>query len=160
MAENDAEWQPTRFHVHLGAIVRRGDEMLIMRRAAGAVTGAWYWPGGGLEEDESPEEGIRREIREEAGLEVEGLRLFRVWPSRQPDNTPALALTYVCHVPPGTEPVLNYEHSEHRWITPREYRERYFSDEVLEVVAGSPGLRALVLGIRQTLDAYLAELGR
>lgn len=115
---------------------------------------------GGLEEDESPEEGIRREIREEAGLEVENLRLFRVWPYRQLDNTPALALTYVCDVPPGAEPMLNYEHSEHRWITPLEYRERYFSDEVLEAVAGSPGLRTLVQGIRETLDAYLTAGGR
>lgn len=159
MAEEETDWQPTRFHVHLGALVCRGDEMLIMKRAVGSVTGAWYWPGGGLEEDESPEEGIRREIQEETGLEVDDLRLFRVWHTRQPDGTPALALTYMCEVPPGTEPVLNFEHSEHQWIAPREYRERYFSDAVLEMVAGSLGLRTLVQGIRETLDAYLAAVG-
>jgi len=157
VVEQDADWQPTRFHVHLGALVQRGDEILIMKRAAGSVTGAWYWPGGGLEEDESPEEGIRREIKEETGLDVDGLRLFRIWPTRQPDGTPALALAYVCEVAPGTEPVLNFEHSEHRWVAPREYRERFFSDEVVAMVADSPGLRTLVEGIRDTLDAYLAE---
>ncbi|MEX0786328.1 MAG: NUDIX domain-containing protein [Dehalococcoidia bacterium] len=154
---NDDTWRPVRFHVHLSALVRRGDEILIMQRAAGSVTGAWYFPGGGLEEDETPEEGIRREIQEETGLEVENLRLFRIWPSRQPDGAPALALTYTCDVPPGTEPVLNFEHSEHLWISAQEYRDQYFSDNVLDVVKDSAGLRALVQGIRDTLDAYLAS---
>ncbi|MGB2694155.1 MAG: NUDIX domain-containing protein [Dehalococcoidia bacterium] len=159
MVDEEPSWQPTRFHVHLGALVRRSDEILIMKRAVGSVSGAWYWPGGGLEEDESPEDGIRREIREEAGLEVNNLRLFRIWHTRQPDGTPALALSYTCDVPPGTEPVLNFEHSEHRWIAAREYREQYFSDEVVAMVAGNPSLRTLVEGIRETLDAYLAEFG-
>ncbi len=53
------------FHVHVDAIVRRGEEILIMKRAMGAMTGAWYIPGGALEENESQEAGVRREIREE-----------------------------------------------------------------------------------------------
>ena len=156
MTNEEESWQPVRFHVHLGALVRRGDEILIMKRAAGAVSGAWYFPGGGLEEDESPEDGIRREIREEAGLEVKNLRLFRVWHTRQPDGTPALALTYTCEVPAGTEPQLNFEHSEHRWIVAREYRDQFVSDDVLAMVADNTGLHTLVTGIRDTLDAYLA----
>lgn len=148
--------EPVQFHVHLSALIRRGEEILIMKRAVGTAAGAWYFPGGGLEEDETPEDGVRREIREEAGLEVENLALFRVWPSRQPSGIPALALMYTCDVPEGTEPVLNFEHSAHRWVSPQEYRERYFGDNVLEAVADSAGLSALVRGIRDTLDAYLA----
>lgn len=36
---------------------------------------AWGLPGGFLERGEQPEEGIRREIREETGLELDDLRM-------------------------------------------------------------------------------------
>ena len=49
------------FHVHVDAIVRRGEEILIMKQAMGAMTGAWYIPGGSLEENESPEAGLAEE---------------------------------------------------------------------------------------------------
>ena len=159
MVDDEVPWQPTLFHVHLAAIVRRGDEILIMKRAVGALTEAWYFPAGGLEENESPEEGILREIREETELEVDQLRLFRVSHTRQPDGTPAVALTYVCEVSADVEPVLNVEHSEYRWIAALEYRDQYFSDDVLALVADSPSLQTLVEGIRGVLDAYIAEYG-
>jgi ADP-ribose pyrophosphatase YjhB (NUDIX family)/SAM-dependent methyltransferase len=53
-----------------GAVIR-GDRILLIRNHEKA-TGRRYWllPGGGLEAGESPEECVRREIREETHLEV------------------------------------------------------------------------------------------
>ena len=76
-----------KFHVHVDAIVRRGDEILIMKRAMGLMSGAWYLPGGQLEFGEAPEEGARREIREETQLEVQDMRLFRAWHYRRISGT-------------------------------------------------------------------------
>ena len=94
MTNEEQPWYEARFHVHVDAIVRRGDEILIMKRAMGAMSGAWYFPGGSLEMNESPEDGIRREIREETDLEVDDLRLFKVWHYLQDESTPAVGIQW------------------------------------------------------------------
>ena len=144
-----------RFHVHVDAIVRRGNEILIMKRAVGAMTGAWYVPGGSLEENESPEDGVRREIREETELEVANLRLFRVWHYRQDESTPAVGITFTCEVSGTTEPQINEEHAAARWVTPEYYRKRYFSDDILTALAGNPIALELVTAVRDMVDAYI-----
>ena len=146
-----------QFNVHVDAIVRRGDEILIMKRAMGAMSGAWYFPGGALEEGESPEQGARREIREETELEVTNVRLLRAWHYRADESTPAVGITFVCDVPPDAEPQINEEHSAARWVDPTYYRRRYFNDETLAALAGQPIALELVTAVRDVLDTYLAE---
>jgi mutator protein MutT len=147
---------PARFHVHVDAIVRRGGQILIMKRAMGAMTGAWYFPGGSLEDGESPQEGAQREIREETGLDIENLRLFRVWHYRQDESTPAVGITYVGNVPGSTEPQINEEHASYRWVDPAYYRQRYFNDGVLTALASHPIALELVTAVRDVMDAYIA----
>jgi 8-oxo-dGTP pyrophosphatase MutT (NUDIX family) len=48
------------------AVVRRGGEILMLR----ASTGAWKFPGGGVESGESDDAALRREIDEECGLAI------------------------------------------------------------------------------------------
>jgi len=46
--------------------------VLIVRRAPGQLmAGSWEFPGGSLEADESPEDCLQRELREELALECE-----------------------------------------------------------------------------------------
>lgn len=52
-------------------LVRREGRLLIARRPEeGLLGGLWEFPGGKVEEDESPPEAVRRELREEMSLEV------------------------------------------------------------------------------------------
>jgi ADP-ribose pyrophosphatase YjhB (NUDIX family) len=53
-----------------GLLVRDG-RVLLVRRAFEPRRGYWDLPGGFLEEGEEPLAGLRREFREETGLEVE-----------------------------------------------------------------------------------------
>lgn len=57
--------------VGVGAVVVRGDRVLIVRRAHEPRKGEWSLPGGLLELGESLGEAVRREVREETGLVVE-----------------------------------------------------------------------------------------
>lgn len=62
----------TRRHVKVVAafIERDGRVLLDRRRAGGAFEGLWEFPGGKLEPGESELEGLRRELREELGVEA------------------------------------------------------------------------------------------
>lgn len=53
------------------ALVVRDGRVLLARRAIEPFRGKWDLPGGFLDEWEHPLEGLRRELREETGLEVE-----------------------------------------------------------------------------------------
>jgi mutator protein MutT len=66
----------TRFTVTAGALIfsDRGEVLLLKHRfRAGS---GWGIPGGFLETGEQPEEALRRELREEIGLEVEKVEIF------------------------------------------------------------------------------------
>jgi ADP-ribose pyrophosphatase YjhB (NUDIX family) len=52
-------------------VLERNGRVLLARRAIEPRLGHWDLPGGFLEEGEEPLDGLRREFREETGLEVE-----------------------------------------------------------------------------------------
>lgn len=62
----------------VGAIIRRGDKVLLSLRAREPHAGLWDLPGGFLESGEHPEAGVLREIREETGLAASVVRLVGV----------------------------------------------------------------------------------
>lgn len=53
-----------------------GGRILLTRRAREPYAGMWDLPGGFLHEDEHPLDGLRRELIEETGLEVEPIEWF------------------------------------------------------------------------------------
>src|SRR3954469_3394221 len=65
---------PDRPVVGVGAVVWRGQQVLLIRRGNPPRAGQWSLPGGGQQLGETLREAITREVREETGLELGGLR--------------------------------------------------------------------------------------
>jgi mutator protein MutT len=57
--------------VGVAAVIADGGRVLLVRRARAPAEGLWAFPGGRLEQGESLADGVRREVREECGLDVE-----------------------------------------------------------------------------------------
>lgn len=56
------------------AFLRRGDEVLLINRNAAPLMGLWNGVGGKLEQGETPEQSVIREIQEETGIKVEDVQ--------------------------------------------------------------------------------------
>ncbi len=74
----------------------------------------WNLPGGGMEAGETVDEALRREVREETGLEVEIEQLVGVYSKPQKQE---VVLTFRCRVIGGTLQATE-EIRENRYFTP------------------------------------------
>jgi len=74
----------------------------------------WGAPAGKLHENEDPALGLKREVREETGLEVEVLLPVDVWQG-VPAGYPIYSITYVC-LASSDQVKLSHEHADYRWV--------------------------------------------
>jgi ADP-ribose pyrophosphatase YjhB (NUDIX family) len=104
------------------ALVVDGEgRVLLARRAREPERGKWDIPGGFLEEGEEPLAGLRRELLEETGLELEPLSFFGAWIDRYGDGEGAAAtlnLYWLARV--DGEPHPADDVAELRWFAPEE----------------------------------------
>lgn len=64
-----------------GVIVDARGRMVVLVRGKEPGKGQWDLPGGFVDPGDTAEEALRREVREEIGLEVTGLRYLGSWPN-------------------------------------------------------------------------------
>jgi 8-oxo-dGTP diphosphatase len=107
-----------------GAVVREDGRVLVIQRRDNAK---WEPPGGVLELDESIEDGVRREILEETGVEVIVERLTGVYKNV---HRGIVALFFRCSPALGS-PSPTYEASDVRWLQSSEVSQ--FMDPVYAV---------------------------
>ncbi len=105
------------------AIILKGEgKMLLLRRSKTDTRRPLQWdlPGGLCEEGETLEEGVLREIVEETGLKVTGLRPIytkseiREWKTNKKN---AVFIFYKAYVVSDKEVVVSDEHDEFRWLS-------------------------------------------
>ncbi|MDX6768453.1 MAG: NUDIX domain-containing protein [Elusimicrobiota bacterium] len=111
------------------AYVVRGDKTLLLKHKK---LGLWLPPGGHIEPGETPDEAVRREVREETGLEIDFVQAprapvmadervtslhepQRVQVEAIPNHDHHLDLVYFAAARPGSVERVNHESDELRW---------------------------------------------
>jgi mutator protein MutT len=90
-----------RFTVTAGALIfNDAGEVLLLKHRFRAGSG-WGIPGGFLEAGEQPEEALRRELREEVGLEITEVELFTSRTFKKPRQVEIL---FRCHANANVKP--------------------------------------------------------
>lgn len=101
------------------------DEILLCKQTqTGVYPGQWAIPGGGVEEGEGLEEGLRREVLEETGLQIDEVKPFifsdDIRDKRQKDGSMErlhmIYLLFDCRVIDPGMVVINEEFGEYAWV--------------------------------------------
>lgn len=113
-----------KFGVAVKGIIRKDGKILVVKRADGDDhrSGAWETVGGGIDENETPQEALHREIMEEAGIKVEIKEPFNVFSFKKDTGEFKIGITFVCDWLSG-EVALSEEHSAYEWIEPEEFEQ-------------------------------------
>jgi 8-oxo-dGTP diphosphatase len=100
------------------AVIEEGGRVLVARRKRGdRFEGRWEFPGGKVEPGETPEESLKRELREEMGIDVAVGERLCVCPFRAGEAIMEL-LVYRTRIVNGK--IVCHDHEEVRWIEPGE----------------------------------------
>ena len=106
-------------------VIRYKNKYLITRRYDPGTPfhNRWQFPGGGLEFGEAPEETLKREIKEEVGLDIDKYKLISIILSKQRNKKSwhGIFISYLCKPKlPLQSIVLNDEATKYKWVTPKE----------------------------------------
>lgn len=118
--------------IALTAIIHKDGKFLLVRRALNkkAFPGKWTVPGGGLEVDDyinlpktthdhwyfAVENSLRREVREEVGIEMGKVNYLLDIAFIRPDGVPVVILSYYSDYKSG-EVKLNEENIDFAWVS-------------------------------------------
>ncbi len=107
--------QTPRKHIEVvAAIITDHDRIFATQRGYGEFKDGWEFPGGKMEAGETPEQALKREIREELDTEINVGELFDTVEYDYPDFHLTMHC-YLCTVRSG-ELVLK-EHEAAKWLT-------------------------------------------
>lgn len=101
------------------AVFNKEGKFLAIKRSYGAQT--WDIPGGAVEIPEVHEDALRREIREEAGIEVDQIAPLQVKSAYNKEaDEYVLFIGYLCFAR-SSEVHISTEHTEYRWVSKDEF---------------------------------------
>ncbi len=108
---------PTMLVVAAALVDHEGRVLLQQRLPGRQMAGLWEFPGGKVDEGETPERALIRELSEELGIETDAACLAPVTFASEPlGNKHLLLLLYVCRKWSGTPQALDA--AALQWVKP------------------------------------------
>jgi 8-oxo-dGTP diphosphatase len=114
------------------ALIRDEDRILIAQRGRSKLFGwKWEFPGGKVRVDETPEDCLQREIKEELNLEIQVDKHFHTTHHRYADFDIEL-IAFWCSIVGGK--LKLEEHEQVRWVTVQEMNHYSFVEADLNLI--------------------------
>ena len=138
MASPDTPSPPPRPILSAGAVVFRGDEVLLIRRGRPPFRGHWSIPGGKVDHGEPLEAGVLREVLEETGVRARVLGLIDLFEALPggPDEPHFVMADYACEHVSG-EPVAGDDAMDAEYVPVPEALARLSWDKTRLAVQGA-----------------------
>lgn len=113
-------------------ILDEQERILLVQEAQPSAKGLWHVPAGKLEQGESCEEAVRREVYEETGLEVELIRFLNVYVGRLEDGGLVVRLAWLAHALDHKQPapIFKDEILACRYVSKKEFDDLYLAGKV------------------------------
>lgn len=131
---------PTQPVVGVGAVVIRDGFVLLVKRENPPRAGSWSLPGGRVQEGELLPDALRREIREECGIEVEVSDLIEVYEYIEPDRRKKIKYHYIVFDFKARYMGGILAHSsdalDARWVHLDELRQYHLTKTVTDILRG------------------------
>jgi 8-oxo-dGTP diphosphatase len=135
---NDSRRYPEHPYLGVGGLVFEAGCVLLVERGKDPLKGWWSLPGGILETGERLVEGVKREVAEETGLEVEPYEMFEIFERILRDEEGRaeyhyVLIDYLCRVTGGEARAAD-DAAGLAWVKREELRRYKLTAGTLEVV--------------------------
>lgn len=119
----------------VAAVIVENGSILLIRRGVEPSLGKWSVPGGSVEPEESLTDAVKREVREETGLEIEVGAVAGVFDLIVPGSFHYVIIDYFARATGGVLKAGD-DAAEARWVPLSELGDYELTDHLRERLAG------------------------
>ena len=127
--------EPQLFKIAVSAFIVKDGRILLLKRKEDEMflPGVWEVPGGGVDQDETIEQAVVRETKEEAGLTVTLEKLFSYFEYTDGFGQKTVNLNFICRMKDASQSAdTSFGEMERAdWVLPKNFADKCFTSEIM-----------------------------